>query len=158
MFQHGCATHPHHMSSHQLSVTTHKHHDWLPVTTMIHSLSSLAVAVGGVKECGIFVNEITPAEFVPRSFVIGCAGELGPLRRNWRQTGINEGRTAVRLGCYTEEITKTTDKRRQQDKKNCTGKTRTLGDTGFTRSAERLWLSHRDLGRDWISAHTLLGW
>lgn len=94
----------------------------MPVSTLIPSLSfPLAVAVGGVKECGIFVNEITPVEAVQRRFVIGCAGV------GWR--GVESARFVVtdvrresmkveqpiRLGCYTEELTTTTERTRQQE-------------------------------------------
>lgn len=44
----------------------------------LHFVLSPAVAVGGVKECGIFMNEITTEAGVPESLLIGRPGQNRP--------------------------------------------------------------------------------
>lgn len=83
---------------------------------MIHSLSSLAVAVGGVKECGIFVNEITPVGICLEAFGDWLSGGKSVL---FVVTDVRRQSMKVvqpiRLGCcYTEELTETTEKARQE--------------------------------------------
>ncbi len=46
--------------------------DWL------HLVLSPTVAVGGVKECGIFMNEITTEAGAPESLLIGRPGQNHP--------------------------------------------------------------------------------
>lgn len=104
----------------------------MPVT-LIYSLSSLAVAVGGVKECGIFVNEITPVRICLEALPDWLSrGKSAPFVVTDVSRESMKVVQLIRLGCcYSEELTETTEEAIQEYKtKKTKEKTKRLANLG----------------------------
>lgn len=142
------------MTSHQLSVTSYKYREWLPVSDHTDPQPLLSRRRSGRGEKMRYFCEWNYASWLCLEALRDwlCRGKSAPFVVTDVRRESMKVEQLIRFGCYTEELTKT--RQEGEDKKSTLDHWKDTH-TGFARSAAGLWLSSRDWGRARISALTV---